>query len=113
MSKPKTIEKAKSIILVVLFLSTILLLCFFWENVSFNKIGFPEEAVQLEITLSKEVTQPSRIIVNFGAENYTVVPLSNTDVWDNDTTDKDSIVKDSIVKEFKRFGQTENILVVS
>lgn len=106
MSKPKTIEKFKNILLVVLFLSTILLLYFFWGNVSFDKIGIPEEVIGLEIPLSKEVIQPSKIMVSFGAGNYTVVPLGNTDVWDNDTPEKDSIVE-----EFNRFGQTENILV--
>jgi len=104
------IEKVKSVLLVVLFLSTILLLYFFWENISINKIAMPQDPIEIEkqeIPQSMDVAQPSRITVSFGAENYTVIPFSNKDIWFNSQDEKYSIIE-----EFSRFGQTENILVM-
>lgn len=105
MSKPnQVIEQMKNAILVVLFLSTVLLLYFFWGNVSFDKISLPEDRIALEIPSAQEVIKPYDIIVNFGAENYTIIPLSNRDIWNSN---KSGI--NSIIKEFHKFGQTENI----
>ena len=49
MSKPRVIEKAKNIILVVLFLSTVLLLYFFWGNISFDQLKLPATQAEAEI----------------------------------------------------------------
>lgn len=106
MSMPKNIEKVKSALLVVLLLSTILLLYFFWENTSYNKISVHEDEINTEIPLSRDVTKPSKIIVSFGAGNYTVIPLKESNVWDSNLSDEVSIIK-----EFNKFGQSENILV--
>ena len=105
MAKPNVIEKAKNLILVVLFISTVLLLYFFWGNITFENVGLP--VVQREETPLKTVSllQPERITVNFGADTYTVLPPG--DVWSNGIGSD----KDSFVKELGRFGPAENVLV--
>lgn len=105
MAKPNVIEKAKNLILVVLFLSTVLLLYFFWGNLSFDNVKLP--VLQSTETPLETVSllQPDRITVNFGADAYTVLPPA--DVWYNGP-DSD---QDSFVKELGRFGPAENILV--
>ncbi len=104
MSKPSVIEKAKNIILVVLFLSTILLLYFFWGNISFDQLK-PTAMQTLNEVTDISLVRPEQIVVNFGADNYTVLPPG--DVWytppESDT--------DSFVKELDRFGPQENVLV--
>ncbi|HWQ79387.1 MAG TPA: hypothetical protein VN381_11245 [Anaerovoracaceae bacterium] len=102
MSKSGLIEKAKNVSLVVLFLSTVLLLYFFWGNITFDEFrsstteaaGWAPEAASL--------MKPERIVINFG-DNYTVTPAG--DIWRNDTE------KDSFVEELGRFGPAENIRV--
>ena len=107
MSKPRVIEKVKDVVLVVLFLSTILLLYFFWSDMSFDEISLPSyEGATLETPALQDIMRPSQISVNFGGENYTIVSSGNKDVWYNDKSDQESILG-----ELNRFGQTENILL--
>ncbi|MDD4122012.1 MAG: hypothetical protein PHE94_03855 [Eubacteriales bacterium] len=104
MSKP-IIERVKSISLVVLFLSTVLLLCFFWGKISFDGIESRQEASAEEIPNISYMIKPDQIVVNFCADNYTVImPEQFDDIWYS------SSEKDSIIKEIERFGQTENIM---
>ena len=104
MSKP-IIEKAKSICLVVLFLSTVLLLCFFWGNISFDSIKSQQEVNAEEIPDITYMIKPDQIVVTFGANNYTVIAPGNLDVWYN------SSGAACMAKEIGRFGRAENILV--
>jgi len=105
MSKPRVIEKAKNIILVVLFLSTVLLLYFFWGNISFDQLKSPATQSAGEVPEDISLVTPEQIVINFGADNYTVLPPG--DVW---YTPPESD-KDSFVKEMDLFGPQENVLV--
>lgn len=105
MGKPNVIEKAKNLILVVLFLSTILLLYFFWGNISFNNfiISPPQEAETQTEAVS--LLKPEHITVNFGGDTITVLPPG--EIWHT----APSSDKDSFVKELERFGPAEDVLV--
>ncbi len=103
MSKPIWIEKTKSVILVVLFLSTVLLLYFLWGNISFDDFkpssvkpvsGAPDTA---------DLMRPEQIIVSFGADNYTV--LLPGEIW------YDRSNNGGFVGELGKFGPAENTLV--
>lgn len=106
MSKPSNIEKLKNIAIVVLFLSTILLLSFFWGDISLDRQNILPSAPEVEVPLAQEVLQPYRIILNFGAENYTIISRNTDEIWYN----KD-FSKSSIVGEIHHFGGTENLLL--
>jgi len=103
MSKPRTIEKVKDFSLVVLFLSTVLLLYFFWGNISLDGFRTPSQQITGEIPDMVDLIEPEQIIVNFGMDNYTVVTPG--DIWYNLTEES------SFVEELGRFGPAENILV--
>lgn len=103
MSKPRVIEKVKNLSLVVLFTSTVLLLYFFWGNISFDWLKSPSVQVVGEVPDTVNLLMPERITVNFGADNYTVLPPG--EIWYNQSD------KNSFVKELNRFGPAENILV--
>lgn len=105
MSKPNVIEKAKNLILVVLFLSTVLLLYFFWGNISFNNLKLPTSQEVEPPLETVSILKPERITVNQGADVYTVLPPG--ELWYNDPADD----KDSFVEELTRFGPAENVLV--
>lgn len=102
MSKPNVIEQVKNVALVVLFLSTVLLLYFFWGSDSYREVSEPDQKVQGESVLAKELVRPEKIIVNFGEDNYTVIASENSWIW-NDS-------KNSILSGLDRFGKAENIL---
>ncbi len=103
MSKPNVIENIKNISLVVLFLTTVLLLYFFWGNISFDGLKSPSIQVTGEVPETAVILRPEQIILNFGAENYTVVPPG--ELWYNNKE------TGSFVEELVRFGPAENILV--
>jgi len=105
MSKPILIEKAKNLILVVLFLSTVLLLYFFWGNLSFDDWKQPFIPAAGEVPDASYLIRPDRIIVNFGADNYTVIHEGVQDVWSDQTETGNGCMID----EIDRFGQAENI----
>lgn len=105
MSKPNVIEKIKNFSLVVLFLTTVLLLYFFWGNISFEGLRAPAAPVTGETAKSAQLIEPVQLVINFGADNYTIVPPG--EIWYNETED------DSFVEELSRFGPAENILVES
>ena len=106
MSKPMNIEQLKNIAIVVLFLSTILLLSFFWGDISFDRDKMLPSTPEAEVPLVQEVLQPYRIILNFGVENSTIIPSDTGEIWYN----KD-FEKSSIVREIHNFGQAENLLL--
>jgi hypothetical protein len=105
MFKPNVIEKAKNFSLVVLFLSTMLLLYFFWGNISLDNFTIktlsdqPAEDVPAAVSL----IQPAQIVASFGSENYTVIPPDK--LWYSDSGN------DSFVKELRKFGPAENVSV--
>lgn len=102
MSKPRMIEKAKNFSLVVLFLSTVLLLYFFWGNISFDGLRTSSARVSGEVPNTVSMLKPEQIFVNFGMDNYTVVRPDG--IWYNDTDG-------SFVEKLGRFGPSENVLV--
>ncbi len=104
MSKPRMIEKAKNFSLVVLFISTVLLLYFFWGNISFDGLKSPSVQVVGEAPDTVNLLKPELITVNFGADNYTILPPG--EIWYNPSDEVDSFVE-----ELARFGPAENILV--
>ncbi|HVI41100.1 MAG TPA: hypothetical protein VM577_10595, partial [Anaerovoracaceae bacterium] len=63
----------------------------------------PSEQIEGEVPETVYMLKPEQIAVNFGADNYTVVPSGT--IWYNESD------KDSFVKELGRFGPAENILV--
>jgi len=67
------IENIKSIILVVLFLSTILLLYFFWEDAPFEHFTQKEDFMQHEVIKFDEILQPNRMMACLGGESYAIV----------------------------------------
>lgn len=105
MGKPKVIEKGKNLILVVLFLSTVLLLYFFWGSITFDNFKIPSLQAVVTPTEATSLLKPEQIVVNFGTDTYTVLPPG--DIW-NAGPGSD---KDSFVKELGRFGPVENVLV--
>jgi len=71
----KIIENIKSITLVVLFLSTILLLYFFWSDTApRSTVG---ETSQVRVFDAADFLRPDRIEVSFGNEEYTIVSGEN------------------------------------
>lgn len=99
------IEKAKNMSLVVLFLSTVLLLYFFWGNISFNNFSSPSEQKKIENTQISKVLRPDRLVINFGGGNYSVISVGRDDLWNGESS------KDSMVKEIDSFAKTDSILV--
>ena len=102
MSKPKAIEQLKNILLVVLFLSTVLLLYFFWGNDSYREARQTNQQMQEDAIEDHEIVRPEKIIVNFGEENYTVIDSENSWIWN----DPDQ----GILAGMTRFGEAESIL---
>lgn len=75
------IEKLKSAVIVVLFSTSILLLCFFWADVSLSDISLPEFAFEDDTQMQRsfyaeDVAIPSDIILCFGDEEYTIIKES-------------------------------------
>jgi hypothetical protein len=103
MSKSALREKAKNVSLVVLFLSTVLLLYFFWGNISFGELRPSSSEAGEELPETVDLVRPEQITINFGGDTYTVLPAG--DIWRNDTE------KDSFVEALGRFGPAENVRV--
>ncbi|MGI6733481.1 MAG: two-component system activity regulator YycH [Anaerovoracaceae bacterium] len=83
MGKPKQhIEFIKNILLVVLFLTTMLLLYFFWSNpvTGFRLADIIGEEPQ-EIPSYEQVIQPGKIVVHFESGGYTVLKEEDYNAW--------------------------------
>ncbi|MDF3001423.1 MAG: hypothetical protein K0Q48_1542 [Bacillota bacterium] len=100
-----TIEKVKNISLVALFFSTVLLLYFFWGNISFDRIGLTGSTDISDVPKAELVVKPDKIVINFGNNNYTVITSRSTAIW------YDPAYTDSMAGEFNSFGQAGDILV--
>ena len=94
----KLVESIKSILLVVLFLLTILLLYFFWSDTALrNLIG--EEHQRRAAISPVEIFQPDRIEISFGGDTYTV--FSETE----ETSEKFHVIMDC----FKTFAEGRSL----
>lgn len=98
------VEQLKNVILVVLLLSTVLLLSFFWGKVSFDQLGIPDKPIVQEVPQIYQVLRPNLIRLSFGAENYTLLTTENSDLWQSPS-------RADMVKEFRAFSQNPNIEV--
>jgi regulatory protein YycH of two-component signal transduction system YycFG len=76
----KRIENIKSVALVVLFLSTMLLLYFFWQNPSMGSFRLPaiiaDDDDSVVVLSVRDVTWPQETGIHFGSGVYTVAPHS-------------------------------------
>lgn len=96
------IEKIKSLVIVVLFLSAILLLYFFWKGFSLEEIRFPftNFPTNTSITpVTTDLVSPKNIQVTFGPENYTQYSTDTNTLWS------------SFIKDYIAFSESENIFV--
>lgn len=84
MIKLKHIEGIKTTLIIALFLSTMLLLYFNWENPNAEAFRLPQILADEETTqapLPRDVVQPQKIVVNFGAGAYTQLEPEQFDSW--------------------------------
>lgn len=98
------IERIKNISIVALFFSTVLLLYFFWGNISFDRIGLTSSSDTDNIPETVSMVKPDKVIINFGGNNYTVIS-AGAELWYSPGDG------DSMVRELDRFGQSGDILV--
>lgn len=96
------IEKIKSLVIVVLFLSAILLLYFFWKGFSLEEIRLPLTNFSTDTIITpntSELVEPKNVQVTFGPENYTQYSTNTDTLWNN------------FVKDYIAFSESENIFV--
>lgn len=102
MKQEWVIEKVKTAIIVVLFLSAILLLYFFWKGFSFDdiKLQFPTVlSDNIVVPMPEEVIKPRDVQVTFGPDNYSLYTANADVLWDR------------FVQDYISFSESENILV--
>lgn len=104
MTRPMLIEKVKNACIVVLLLSTVLLLYFFWGNITFDDLRSSVVSAELEVPDTNKLVKPEQIVVNFGTGDYTVAAPG--DIWSNDTPEEDSFSE-----ILSGIGPVENIRV--
>jgi len=68
----RVIENIKSVILVVLFFTTILLLYLFWSDAPFQRFSGSDELSRREAVPYDEILRPSRVVVCFGGDSYAI-----------------------------------------
>jgi regulatory protein YycH of two-component signal transduction system YycFG len=68
------IERIKSILLVVLTFSTILLLYFFWGNISPDNWSLIDREEEYETIQAQELLIPDRMILSQGEDSYRILP---------------------------------------
>ena len=105
--KQKNIEIAKSVILVVLFLSTILLLYGFWWNVKPMEIGIDvigNQNTSYESLQPQEVIAPTILEISYGDGRYGVINRDTRKFWWNQQ-------EPSITGGMKEFFASGNIFV--
>ena len=69
------IERIKNIMIVVLFLTTVLLLSFFWKDISLgdlSPINIAEKDSNLYVPEIDDLIQPRNILFSFGSDTYTL-----------------------------------------
>lgn len=98
-----TIEKIKSVILVVLFLLTILLLYFFWRDMSidefsFDDIKFYEKHNLTESVKAQDLIVPSHIEICLDDETYTKLERNVLKYWNDTGADGGISIKNAVSK---------------
>ena len=111
----KTIERIKSVILVVLVLITILLLYFFWRGISIEEfsirgLGVMEETERRDALEAQDVIWPSRIAVCLDLGTTTVITEGRIAYW-NAEKDEQKDAMDGILQCMRRFSEGENLFV--
>lgn len=84
MTKPKHIEGIKTILIIALFLSTMLLLYFNWENPIASTFRLPQiiaDETGEEGPKVRDVVLPNNIDVNLGSGIYTKLEETQFDAW--------------------------------
>ncbi len=84
MSRARNIEALKNILIVVLFLTTILLLYFLWENVTMKTFRLSSilPAGSSHSLRAEDVTRPEEIVFSFGAGGVTADPDVDGRYWE-------------------------------
>lgn len=102
MNRSISIERFKTIFMVVLFITTILLFYFLWKDIATGGLKLPIDFLTqeqpIEVPTYSEVIKPESISVNFGGEIYT--KLTNTDTY-----------WPSFINELSKFGESQNIAI--
>lgn len=88
MFKPniRNIETLKNILIVVLFFTTVLLLCFFWKNDAIHIFKMPIDIIttdtETKVPEVSKMIQPERVMIGFGKTgSYTVLNDNNSLLW--------------------------------
>lgn len=90
-------ERIKTLLIVVLFITTILLLYFLWDDhVSLDKNVATPAASGQEYDIQHFI-KPAEVIVNFGGNSYTVI------------TDQTESYLEKFIKEFINYSESDNI----
>lgn len=90
------IEKIKSILLVVLTISTVLLLYFFWGDVSFDDLKLIDGEEDYPVIEARELIKPSNVIATISEESYIMVPEAK---WAD------------IINGIKEFSNSETLII--
>lgn len=102
MRRDWVIEKVKTLIIVVLFLTAILLLYFFWKGFSFDelRLELPQVSSENVLRLSpEELVAPKDVQVTFGPDNYSLYTSNTGELWK------------SFLLDLASFSKSENIFV--
>ena len=103
MFRPLNIERIKTIFLVVLFITTILLFYFLWKDISFGGLKLPMDFLGQGSTVvvpdTNQIIVPDAISVNFGGGLYTKVTRNTNEYWL------------SFRNELNKFGEAQNIAI--
>lgn len=102
--KENRVEQVKNVVLVVLLISTILLLSFFWGKVSLDQLVMQEKPIVQDVPQLEQIIRPNLMVLNFGAGNYTLLTTENSDLWQ-------SPERSDMVEEFRRFSDTAGVEV--
>lgn len=96
------IEKIKTLVIVVLFLSAILLLYFFWKGSSFDDFKFPDVNISADTIITpeaSELVEPKNVQITFGPENYTQFSTNTRTLWQQ------------FLQDYIAFSESENIFI--
>src|SRR5665647_52124 len=105
------IENIKSVLLVVLIISTILLLYFFWGDISLEDFKLPDSQENDQTMDVKDLIVPSQMIISLGEDSY---KLAAKDKWSemaqglDEFMQSDTLIVEEITKE-----QYETVMKIS
>ena len=105
------IENIKSVLLVVLMISTILLLYFFWGDISLEDLKLSDSQENYETMDIKDLIVPSQIVISLGEDSY---KLAAKNKWSemvkglDESMQSDTLIVEEITKE-----QYERVMKIS